>query len=116
MKVKYSTMIVEDMEKSVEFYNEILDFKVDSVYTLPQGKITLMKGEGETLVELIQNESFDTGLYSMGIEVEDINEKVAEIKAKGIKFIMEPIKISVGYMARFQDPNGVNIVLIQHID
>jgi len=107
-------MIVKDMDKSVHFYTEKLDFEVDSEYNLPQGKITLLKGEGDTMIELIENKTYDIGLYSIGMDVEDMDIEVKKLKAKGIKFDMEPIKISVGYMALFKDPNGVNIVLVQH--
>lgn len=114
MKIKYSTMIVKDMEESVHFYKDKLGFEIDSEYNLPQGKITLLKGEGDTLIELIENESFDIGLYSVGMDVEDMNTEVEMLKNKGIKFEMEPIEITVGSMALFKDPNGVNIVLVQH--
>lgn len=114
MKIKYSTMIVEDMNKSVHFYRDKLDFEVDSEYNLPQGKITLMKGEGDTMIELIENEAYDIGLYSIGMDVEDMDAEVKKLKDSGIKFDMEPIEITVGSMALFKDPNGVNIVLVQH--
>lgn len=114
MKIKYSTMIVKDMDKSVKFYTDKLGFEIDSEYDLPQGKITLLKGEGDTMIELIENESYDVGLYSIGMDVEDMDIEVEKLKSKGIKFDMEPIEITVGSMALFKDPNGVNIVLVQH--
>ena len=111
MKIKYSTMITENMEETVKFYNETLRFEIESTFDLPNNaKITLLKGEGETLIEVIQNNIDKVGLYSIGIEVTDLNKTVANLKEKGV----EPTEISVGSMARFQDPNGVNIVLLQH--
>lgn len=114
MKIKYSTMIVRDMDKSVHFYRDKLGFEVDSEYDLPQGKITLMKGEEDTMIELIENETFDIGLYSIGMDVADMDNEVKKLKDAGIKFDIEPIEITVGSMALFKDPNGVNIVLVQH--
>jgi lactoylglutathione lyase len=73
-----------------------------------------MKGENDTLIELIEHEAFDIGLYSVGMDVENMTQEVEKLKSKGIEFVMEPMKITIGYMARFKDPNGVNIVLVQH--
>lgn len=117
MKVKYSTMIVEDMEKSVDFYTSVCGFEIDSEYDLPNGAfITLLKGEGETMLELIKDNVNDIGLYSIGMDVEDIERDVSQIKSKGVEMILEPTRTSVGSMALFKDPNGINVVLVQHDD
>jgi lactoylglutathione lyase len=115
MKVKYATIIVDDMEKSVKFYTEIMGFEVDSRYTPQPGVIiTLLKNEGDTMIELIKNTENDIGLYSVGIEVNDLNATVKELKSKGAKIIMEPVPITVGMLAFIEDPNGAKIALIQH--
>jgi lactoylglutathione lyase len=123
MKIKYNTMIVKDMDESIKFYTEIMDFKIDAQYNLPQatttllkgeGTITLLKGEGDTLLELIKNEDGGVGLFSVGMDVEDIDTEVKKLKSKGVEFTLEPTKIAVGSMSILKDPNGVNIVLIQH--
>lgn len=115
MKIKYATMIVNDMEESVKFYTETLDFSVSEVFDVPGGKITLLEGEGFAGIELIENSSFDTGLYSIGMDVEDIQGEVESLKSKGADIAMDPVEIQVGYMARVVDPNGINIVLVQHV-
>lgn len=115
MKVKYATMIVNDMDESIKFYREVMGFEIDSMYDLgPAGTITLLKGEGETMIELIKNTENETGLFSIGMDVEDINTTIKELKSKGAKITMEPIPITVGTLAFLEDPNGVRIALIQH--
>lgn len=115
MKVKYSTMIVDDMKESVEFYTSKCGFEIDSEYDLPNGAfITLLKAEGDTLLELIKDNVNETGLYSIGMDVEDIEKEVAELKSKGVEMVLEPTVTSVGQMALFKDPNGINIVLVEH--
>ena len=115
MKIKYTTMIVKDMDESIKFYREVMGFKIDSQYDLgPAGTITLLKGEGETMVELIKNPTDEPGLFSMGMDVEDINATLKELKSKGAKITMEPMPITVGTLAFLEDPNGVRIALIQH--
>ena len=115
MKIKYTTLIVKDMDESIKFYRDIMGFEIDSQYDLGQaGAITLLKGEGETMIEIIKNPVDEPGLFSVGMDVEDINAAVKELKSKGAKITMEPTPITVGTLAFLEDPNGVRIALIQH--
>lgn len=114
-KVKYSTIIVKDMEESIRFYKDIMGFEIDSQYTpLPEVTITLMKGKGDAMIELIKDTVHDIGFYSVGMDVEDLNAAIKELKSKGTEIIMGPIDITVGSLAFLEDPNGVKIALIQH--
>lgn len=115
MKIKYATIIVEDMDESIKFYTEVMGFEIDSRYDLgPAGAITLLAGEGETMIEIIKNPADEPGLFSIGMDVEDLNTTIKELKAKGAKVIMEPTQITVGLLAFIEDPNGARIALIQH--
>ena len=106
-------MIVNDMEESVKFYTETLDFTTDEVFDVPGGKITLLDGDGFAGLELIESPNFETGLYSIGMDVEDINEEIRKLEEKGANIALKPVETQVGYMARVVDPNGINIVLVQ---
>ena len=115
MKVKYATIIVRDMDESIAFYKEVMGFEIDSQHKpFPGAVITLMKREGETMVELIKNPNDEIGLYSVGMDVENLEATVEELRSKGAKITMEPVPISVGFLAFCEDPNGVRIALIQH--
>ncbi len=117
MKVKYATMIVADMDESIKFYTEVMGFKIDSQHHPHPGlTITLLKGEGDTMIELIENKETPekTGLFCVGMEVEDINTTVKELRSKGAKITQEPTPITVGSLAFLEDPNGTQIALIQH--
>ena len=115
MKIKYATIIVKDMGESVKFYTEVMGFEIDSEHNpQPGASIILLKGEGDAMIELIQNTAYDTGLYSVGMDVEDINATVNELKSKGVRITMEPLPITVGTLAFLEDPNGARIALIQH--
>jgi lactoylglutathione lyase len=115
MKVKYATIIVEDMDESIKFYTEVMGLEIDSRHSpYPGLTITLLKGEGDAMIELIKNTENETGLFSVGMEVEDINTTVKELKSKGVKITQEPVPITVGTLAFLEDPNGAKIALIQH--
>ncbi len=115
MKIKYTTMIVKDMDESIKFYTDVMGFEVDSQHNPHPGlSITLLKGEGETMIELIENAEEEPGLHAFGFDVEDINATLKELKSKGAQVTMEPLPITVGTLAFIEDPNGVKIALIQH--
>jgi lactoylglutathione lyase len=115
MKVKYATIIVEDMDESIKFYTKVMGFKIESTHNLqPKAIIIILKGEGDTRIELIKNTVNEPGLFSVGMDVEDVHTTVKELKSKGAKITMEPTPISVGTLAFVEDPNGVKIALIQH--
>ena len=103
------------MEKSVKFYSEVMGLEVDSQFNPQPGVlITLMKGEGDAMIELIKNTENEIGLFSVGMEVKDLNTTVKELKSKGAKITMDPVPISNGFLAFLEDPNGTKIALIQH--
>lgn len=92
-----------------------MGFEIDSQYNPRPGiTITLLKGEGDAKIELIKNSENETGLFSVGMDVEDIHATVKELRSKGARITMEPIPITVGTLAFLEDPNGVKIALIQH--
>lgn len=107
-------MIVENMDETVKYYTENLGFHVEEVFDLGSNQIILLKSKGNTVIELIDNKDYDFGFYSIGMEVEDLDKTVKNLKEKGIEFLLNPTEITVGKMAKIKDPNGVIIVLIQH--
>ena len=117
MKVKYATMAVADMDESIKFYTEVMGLEIESRHNPRPGlNITLLKGEGDGVIELIEDteNSRETGLFSVGMEVEDIETTVQELRSRGANITMEPIPITIGTLAFLEDPNGAQIALIQH--
>lgn len=119
-QVKYTTLIVADMDESIAFYQDVLGFTVDNTYApappgAPVGCITLMKSkEGDAMVELIKDHVNEPGFYSISMEVEDMDAAMAELTDKGAKILNGPVPISVGSCAFIEDPNGVRICIIHH--
>lgn len=115
MRIGYSTMIVGNMEESVRFYTEIMGFEVDSSYAPKAGsKITLLKGRGETMIELIEDTSYPVGLYSVGMSVKDLDLIVEKMRSEGVEIMTEITPTLVGRMAMIKDPNGIRYALIEH--
>ena len=116
VKVQYSTMIVKSLEESVKFYRDVLGFKEGYHVDLPNGGcITIMESEGSS-VELIENTNFPVGLYSIGTDVDDIDETIRHLEKNGYQTTGPVIPTTVGKQTFVLDPNGVRICLIEHTD
>jgi len=115
IKVQYSTMIVKNLEESIKFYRDVLDFKEGYHVDTPDGgAIAIMKSENGASVELIENTNFEVGLYSIGTDVNNLDETVRYLKEKGYETTGPVIPSTVGRMTFVLDPNGVRICLIEH--
>ena len=117
IKVQYMTMIVNDLEESVSFYRDVLGFKEGYHVDTPDGgTITIMNSSGGASVELIFNKNFPTGLYSVGTDVDDLEETIKKLNEAGYQTTGPVIPTTVGRMTFVENPNGVRIRLIEHSD
>ncbi|NLB29888.1 MAG: VOC family protein [Clostridiales bacterium] len=115
IKVRYTTMIVKNMTESLEFYTEVMGFTVDSEFKpQPETRIVILNCGGGALLELIQNDAYDVGLYSIGTDVDDLDKTLEHLKSHGILPEGAITPTLVGRMAFVRDPNGINIALIEH--
>ena len=106
-KVGAVILLVTNMEKSIKFYNEILElpiktkskdwtefFNNDTVLALhpaPKKKKSTLKVGSGTLV---------------GFEVSDLNSTIEKLKQKRVKFFKKPKEEPFGKHAIVQDPDG----------
>lgn len=115
IKVQYTTLIVRDLEESVGFYRDVLGFKEGYHVDIPDGgSITIMECDGGTCVELICNQNFPVGMYSIGTDVDDLDAAINNLKIAGYDTMGPIVPTSVGKMTFVLDPNGVRICLIEH--
>ena len=116
ISVQYSTMIVNSLEESVAFYRDVLGFTEGYHVSLPVGGITIMNSPGGASVELIEAFQFPTGLYSIGTDVENLDETLEILKTRGCTILGEIVNTTVGRQIFIQDPNEVRICLIEHTE
>jgi lactoylglutathione lyase len=116
---------VGDLEKSLDFYCNMLGMKLLRRKDYPGGEFTLaFVGYGEeseeAVLELTHNWGVDT--YNLGnayghiaLEVNDIYATCEEIKNKGGIVSREPgpMKHGTTVIAFIEDPNGYKVELIQ---
>ena len=114
IKVQYTTLIVNSLEESVRFYRDVLGFREGyHVETPDGGAITIMESDGAS-VELICNKNFSVGMYSIGTDVDNLNETIRHLQEHGYQTTGPVIPTTVGKMTFVLDPNGIRICLIEH--
>ena len=114
ISVKYSTMIVNNLDESVSFYRDVRGFSEGYHVDFPVGGITIMNSPDGASVELIESPQFETGLYSVGTDVDDLDDVLKQVKLSGCEVIGEITPTTVGRQIFIKDPNGVRICLIEH--
>lgn len=116
---------VSNIEKSIDFYTNVLGMKLLRQKDYPDGKFTLaFLGYGDedsnTVIELTHN--WDTQEYDLGngyghiaLGVDDIYATCTEIKQRGGKVIREPGPMKHGstVIAFVEDPTGYKVELIE---
>lgn len=104
---------VSDVDTSLKFYSEILGFKVLSNYGNQFGEV---QGHGLTIgihKSSIPSKQFDYSALSIGLEVEDLDSVISELKSKNVVFhgkILDDGPVRIAY---FQDPDGNPLYLSQ---
>jgi lactoylglutathione lyase len=128
MRLLHTMLRVGDLDRSIDFYQNVLGMKLLRRKDYPDGKFTLaFVGYGDesenTVIELTYN--WDTDSYDLGegyghiaIEVDDVYESVDELRNRGGKVIREagPMNAGTTVIAFIEDPDGYPIELIGRKD
>ncbi|KUO61432.1 MAG: glyoxalase [Gracilibacter sp. BRH_c7a] len=119
MKFCWSTLWVNDMEESLQFYQEIIGLSLNRRFKTEDNREIAFLGAGETKVELIQdaaNSQVNIGAdISLGFEVNSIDEMMAFLLEKGIPIHSGPYQPNPKTKFIFvTDPNGLKIQFVEN--
>jgi len=124
MRILHTMLRTGDLDRSIQFYTEILGMKLLRRKDYPGGEFTLaFLGYGDesahTVIELTYNWGVDryeigTGYGHIAIEVDDVYQAAAEVKTRGGKILREagPMNAGTTIIAFIEDPDGYPIELI----
>ncbi|HPQ25779.1 MAG: lactoylglutathione lyase [Chromatiaceae bacterium] len=124
MRILHTMLRTGDLDRSIGFYTELLGMRLLRQKDYPDGKFTLaFLGYGEesenTVIELTYNwgvDHYDIGnAYGhIAIEVDDVYQAAADIRARGGKILREagPMNAGTTIIAFVEDPDGYPIELI----
>jgi predicted enzyme related to lactoylglutathione lyase len=113
-KVFYTSVMVSDQDKALDFYTNMLGLEKRVENPTPDGPRFLTVG--------VEGDDFQLVLWpgtagqaepvngrppaSVTIETDDIGRTVEELKARGVEFISGVIEFPWGSVAQFVDPDG----------
>jgi len=125
MRILHTMLRVTDLQRSIEFYTQVLGMKLLRQSDNPEYKYTLaFVGFGDeregAVLELTYNYGVDqyelgTAFGHIALEVDDIYQACAEIKTRGGVVSREPgpVKGGTTEIAFVRDPDNYAIELIQ---
>ena len=126
MQIKLTSIMVDDQDKALKFYTEVLGFR--KKMEIPVGEyrwITVVSPEGPDGLELSlepnanpAGKTFQEAMFAQGIplaafEASDIAQEYARLKAQGVAFTREPTPMGPVTIAVFADTCGNLIQLYQ---
>jgi lactoylglutathione lyase len=125
VRILHTMIRVGDLDRSIQFYTEVLGMQVLRRKDYPEGKFTLaFVGYGpeaeHTVIELTYN--WDTDSYDLGngfghiaLAVDDAAAACEEIRQRGGRVVREagPMKHGTSVIAFVEDPDGYKIELIE---
>ncbi len=120
MKFCWATIRIKDLDRSLEFYKEIVGLEISQRMDMGEGKTIVFLGPGETKLEMIYNKEYkdiDFGdSISLGFEVDSVDEKIEFIKSKGLKIHSGPFSpVPSTKFFYVLDPNGLKIQFVENI-
>lgn len=117
-KFAWTTLMVKDLDATIDFYEEVLGWAVTRRFPAGEGmEIAFMAG-GETELEFICSKGKEAIVVgpdiSWGFLVESLDDMLAFVKEKGIPIHSGPFTTGAG--ARYfyiQDPDGMKLQFFQ---
>jgi catechol 2,3-dioxygenase-like lactoylglutathione lyase family enzyme len=127
MKIKQTSVLVDDQDKALKFYTEVLGFVKSKDIPLGEFKwLTVVSPEGPDDIELLlepnenpaartfQKALFDQGIPLTAFAVDDIQKEYERMKTLGVAFRSEPAKMGPTIVAVFDDTCG-NLIQIYQV-
>ena len=126
MKIQLTSIFVDDQEKALKFYVEVLGFVKKQDVPVGEFKwLTVVSPDGPDDIELLlepndnpaaktyQKAIFEQGIPHTAFAVDDIHKEYERLKEQGVVFTMEPTESCPAILAIFNDTCGNLIQLYQ---
>lgn len=130
MQLKLTSVFVDDQDKALKFYTEVLGFV--KKHEFPAGKfkwLTVVSPEEPEGIQLVlepnngwnsaannyQQEIFRNGIPAANFFVGDVQKEFERLKLHGVTFTKEPTKTTGSTIAVLDDTCG-NLIQITHLD
>ncbi len=125
-KVDHIGIAVNNIEEALKFYRDQLGLNMNGIEEVPEQKVKVaFLPVGESKIELLQSTDPEgaiakyintrgEGIQHVALRVDNIREKLAELKAQGVKLIdEEPRRGAGGSQIAFIHPKSTGGVLLE---
>jgi len=127
MKIKLTSVFVDDQDKALKFYTEVLgfvkklDFPVGEFKWLtvvspqePNGTELLLEPSDNPAAKAFKKSIFEQGITAAAFASDDIQKEYARLKKLGVQFTIEPTNMGMATIAVFNDTCG-NLIQIYQV-
>ncbi|MBE3589001.1 MAG: methylmalonyl-CoA epimerase [Thermoanaerobacteraceae bacterium] len=125
-KIDHVGIAVKDLQKAIEFYEGLLGLKVTDTEVVEEQKVKVaFLPTGDSEVELLESTTPDgpiarfiekngEGIQHIAFRVDNLEEKLAELKARGVRLIDEkPRRGAGGARIAFLHPKSTFGTLVE---
>ena len=122
MQITVSSVFVDDQEKALRFYTEILGFRKKTDIPMgefkwltvvspeaPEGTELLLEPNDNPAAKTFQKAIYDQGIPATTFAVKDVQKEYERLKELGVAFDMEPTRAGPVTVAVFDDTCGNRI-------
>ena len=126
MKINHLGIATKGIDEALKFWEDALGLENVHTEIVEDQKVRVAKLPiGESRIELLEPTSEDSpiskfiekhggGIHHIAVEVENIEESLAQLKAKGMRLIDEKPRIGAeGCLVAFVHPSSANGVLLE---
>lgn len=126
MKIKLNSVVVDDQEKALRFYTEVLGFVKKMEIPMGEHKwLTVVSPEERDGTQLVlepaafpparvyQKALYEAGIPWTALQVDDIKREYERLLGLGVVFSMPPTQMGPTTIAVFADTCGNNIQIYQ---
>jgi predicted enzyme related to lactoylglutathione lyase len=126
MKITLASVLVDDQEKALKFYTEVLGFIKKTEIPMGEHKwLTVVSKEEQDGVELLlepisfepakvyQKELLNAGIPLTAFNVDDLDREYERLVNLGVIFSLKPTEMGPTKLAVFSDTCGNNIQIFQ---
>jgi catechol 2,3-dioxygenase-like lactoylglutathione lyase family enzyme len=126
MKIHLTSVFVDDQEKALRFYTDVLDFVTKHDVPLgadrwltvvspedPDGTELLLEPSGHPAVRPYRTALAQDGIPAASFAVDDVRAEFDRLRERGVRFTQEPLETGPVTTAVFDDTCG-NLIQIVH--
>ena len=127
-RVDHIAVVVENLDAALATYRDALEMTVSRIVTIPEQDVRIgFLPSGETEIELLEPINPESGiarylakrgegLHHVCLEVDDIQQTLADLKARGVRLIQDAPQQGVYGRVAFIHPKDASGVLIELLE